>query len=399
MLLDKKIENINIDDMQSLVENSVCENKNLDYKRELHIDTDSDKKEFLADISSFANSNGGDIIFGIEEDDIEKIPTKIVGIPYENDDILIRKLEDFIRQSIQPTILNIEYKVIELADNKCILIIRIPQSLIAPHRVEYKGHNKFFTRNNKGKYQMDVNELRLSFNSGLNLEKRIEDFKMNRYYEILSNKYNKLINDLPIFVMHYIPLSALNDISHLSINDIKQAMTKTSSMALGYGYSKRITLDGVAIDYKENERSSFAIYKNNGIIEKATTNFFKKEYVVTSIHPNPVIDMINGYQILNKTISDFNEVKDYYTSVGINTPLIIACSILNAQGFTIPTRDFYDIFGKIDRDILLIDNLYVENFNDETEIILKPIFDSIYNACGYEKCPAYDDENNYIGLI
>lgn len=399
MLLDKKIESININDIQSLVENSVCENKSLDYKRELHIDTDADKREFLADISSFANSNGGEIIFGIEEDSIEKIPTKIVGIPYENDDILIRKLEDFIRQSIQPIILNIEYKVIELVDNKCILIIRIPQSLIAPHRVEYKGHNKFFTRNNKGKYQMDVNELRLSFNSGLNLEKRIEDFKMNRYYEILSNKYNKLINDSPIFVIHYIPLSALNDISHLSINDIKQAMTKANSMALGYGYSKRITLDGVAMDYKENERSSFAIYKNNGIIEKATTNFFKKEYVVTSIHPNPVIDMINGYQILNKTISDFNEVKDYYISVGINTPLIIACSILNAQGFTIPTRDWYEILGKVDRDILLIDNLYVENFNDETEIILKPIFDSIYNACGYEKCPAYNDEDNYIGLI
>lgn len=398
MLLNKKIEEITIDDIESLVNNSVCENKHLDYKRELHIDTDSDKKEFLADISSFANSNGGDIVFGIEEDNIEKVPTKIVGIPYENDDVLIRKLEDFIRQSIQPIILNIEYKVIEIADNKCILIIRVPQSLIAPHRVEYKGHNKFFTRNNKGKYQMDVNELRLSFNSGLDLEKRIDDFKMSRYYEILSNKYNKLIYDSPIFVIHYIPLSALNDTTYLSINDIKQAMNKANSMALGYGYSKRITLDGIAMDYKENERSSFALYKNNGVIEKATTNFFKKEYTVTSVYPNPVIDIINGYQILNKVISDFNEVKEYYTNVGINAPLIITCSILNAQGFTIPTRDFYDIFGKIDRDILLIDNLYVENLNDETELILKPLFDSIYNACGYEKCPAYDNNGNYIGL-
>ncbi len=398
-MLNKKMENITLDDIQTLIENGVCENKNLDYKRELHIDTDSDKKEFLADISSFANSNGGDIIFGIEEDSTEKIPTKIVGIHYENDDVLVRKLEDFIRQSIQPIILNIEYKVIKIVNNKCILIIRIPQSLIAPHRVEYKGHNKFFARNNKGKYQMDVNELRLSFNSGIDLEKRIDDFKMSRYYEILSNKYNKLIADSPIFVIHYIPLSSLNDTTRLSINDIKQAMNKANSMALGYGYSKRITLDGIAMDYKENERSSFALYKNNGIIEKATTNFFKKEYIVTSIHPNPVIDMINGYQILNKVISDFNEVKEYYITVGINTPIIIACSILNAQGFTIPTRDWYDILGKIDRDILLIDNLYVENLNDKTELILKPLFDSIYNSCGYEKCPAYDSNDNYIGLI
>mgnify|MGYP003254949027 CR=1 FL=1 len=393
------MENITLDDIQTLIENSVCENKNLDYKRELHIDTDSDKKEFLADISSFANSNGGDIIFGIEEDSAEKIPTKIVGIHYENDDVLVRKLEDFIRQSIQPIILNIEYKVIEIVNNKCILIIRIPQSLIAPHRVEYKGYNKFFTRNNKGKYQMDVNELRLSFNSGIDLEKRIEDFKMSRYYEILSNKYNKLIADSPIFVIHYIPLSSLNDTTRLSINDIRQAMNKANSMALGYGYSKRITLDGIAMDYKENERSSFALYKNNGIIEKATTNFFKKEYTVTSIHPNPVIDMINEYQILNKVISDFNEVKEYYITVGINAPIIITCAILNAQGFTIPTRDWYEILGRIDRDVLLIDNLYVENLNDKTELILKPLFDAIYNACGYESCLAYDSNGDYIGLI
>lgn len=398
MLFDKKIENINIDDIQSLIENSVCENKNLDYKRELHIDTDSDKKEFLADISSFANSNGGDIIFGIEEDDKEKIPTKLIGIHYDNDDVLIRKLEDFIRQSIQPIILNIEYKLLETSDNRCILVIRIPQSLIGPHRVEYKGNNKFFTRNNKGKYQMDVNELRLSFNSGLNLEKRIEDFKMNRYYEILSNKYKRLISDSPIFVIHYIPLSALNDTFRLSINDVKQAMNKANSMALGYGYSKRITLDGIAMDYKENNRSSFAIYKNNGIVEKATTNFFKKQYEFTSISPSKIIDFINGYQVLDKLISDFNEVKEYYNNLGISTPLIIACSILNAQGYTIPTRDWYDILGKVDRDILLIDNLYIENFNDNTETILKPIFDSIYNACGYEKCPAYDNNENYIGL-
>ena len=393
------MENITLDDIQTLIENSVCENKNLDYKRELHIDTDSDKKEFLADISSFANSNGGDIIFGIEEDSAEKIPTKIVGIHYENDDVLVRKLEDFIRQSIQPIILNIEYKVIEIVNNKCILIIRIPQSLIAPHRVEYKGYNKFFTRNNKGKYQMDVNELRLSFNSGIDLEKRIEDFKMSRYYEILSNKYNKLIADSPIFVIHYIPLSSLNDTTRLSINDIRQAMNKANSMALGYGYSKRITLDGIAMDYKENERSSFALYKNNGIIEKATTNFYKKEYTVTSIHPNPVIDMINEYQILNKVISDFNEVKEYYITVGINAPIIITCAILNAQGFTIPTRDWYEILGRIDRDVLLIDNLYVENLNDKTELILKPLFDAIYNACGYESCLAYDSNGDYIGLI
>lgn len=398
-MINKKIDDITIEDIKSLVDNSVCECKNLDYKKELHIDSDADKKEFLADISSFANATGGDIIFGIEEDDIDKIPTGIIGIPFDNEDKLIRRLEDFIRQSIQPVILNIEYKVIEIEEDRCILIIRIPQSIISPHRVEFKGHNKFFTRNNKGKYQMDVSELRIAFNSGLDLEKRIEEFKMDRYYQILSNRYNKLIDDMPIFVIHYIPLTALNNtLGCLALNEIKKEMDNVNSKALGYGYSKNITIDGVTIEYKDKERSSIATYRNNTIIEKATTNFFKKQWVVESISPSPTIDFISGYLMLEKLIADFNEVKEYYSNIGINAPIIISCSILNGVNFTIPTRDWLEVLGKIDREILCINNLYVEDFDKSTEELLKPIFDSIWNACGYEKCLAYDQNGKYIGL-
>lgn len=40
----------------------------LDYKRDLPGDKDAEKKEFLADVTSFANAGGGDIVFGIVED-------------------------------------------------------------------------------------------------------------------------------------------------------------------------------------------------------------------------------------------------------------------------------------------------------------------------------------------
>lgn len=399
-MINKKINDITVDDINSLVENSVCESKTLDYKKELHIDSDSDKKEFLADISSFANSTGGDIIFGIEEDSIDKIPTNIVGIPYENEDKLIRRIEDFIRQSIQPIILNIEYKVIELKKDNCILIIRIPQSLISPHRIEYKGHNKFFTRNNKGKYQMDVSELRIAFNSGLDLEKRIEEYKQERYYQLLSNRYKNLIDDLPIFVVHYIPISALNgnNFKLLSQTKIKNEMNNCSSKALGVGYEKNISIDSVSIRYNDGSTSAIANYKTNGIIEKGSTEFFKKQYKFTDISPNKTIDYISGYRIIDRLIKDFDEVKRFYKKVEIDTPILVCCSILNSSNYTIPTNMFHDVLNKIDRDMLYINNLYVEDFNKTTEEILKPIFDSIWNACGYERCPAYDENEKYIGL-
>ena len=312
----------------------------------------------------------------------------------------MRRIEDFIRQSIKPIILNIEYKVIEVEKGTCILIIRIPQSLISPHRVEFKGNNKFFTRNNKGKYQMDVSELRIAFNSGLDLEKRIEEYKQERYYEILSNKYKNLIDDLPIFVVHYIPISAFNgsNLNLLSQTKIKEEMNNCSSKALGRGYDKTISIDSVSIKYNLAGVSAIANYKTNGIIEKASTEFFFKQYKYTNISPNKVVDRISGQRIIETFIEDFYEVKKYYEKVEIDTPILVCCSILNSANYTIPTDMFYDVLNKIDRDMLYINNLYVENLDKPIEEILKPIFDSIWNACGYEKCPAYDENEKYVGL-
>ena len=61
---NKSISEINEADIQLLIGNEVQESKNLDYKEKLPENSDKAKKEFLADVSSFANSNGGYLIFG-----------------------------------------------------------------------------------------------------------------------------------------------------------------------------------------------------------------------------------------------------------------------------------------------------------------------------------------------
>lgn len=399
-MINKKVEDITKEDITSLIENCVCENKTLEYKRELNIETDSEKKEFLADITSFANSIGGDIIIGVEEDEKEKIPTKICGILYSNEDTLIRKLESFIRDSIQPIILNIQYHIIELEEKRCILVIRIPQSLIAPHRIEFKGSSKFFTRNNKGKYPMDVNELRLAFNSGIDLSKRIEEFKMNRYYNLISNKFNLLTSNSPILVAHYIPISAFNNSLQLfSISDIKQAIKESNSSAFGNTTRNTINIDRISMNYNQFDEKSLANFQNNGIIEKATCNLFEKDFDLPGIMPKIVVDCIFSEPLLNNIIQDFDEMKKYYTSLGITSPIIVSYAFLNAINYTIPNRRaMYHVLGKIDKEILCINDLYIDDFNKKSETILKPVFDSIWNACGYEKCPAFDNEGNYIGL-
>ena len=54
--------------IEALKTNTVSESKTLEYKSQLPGGTDAEKKEFLADISAFANTREGDFVFGVEED-------------------------------------------------------------------------------------------------------------------------------------------------------------------------------------------------------------------------------------------------------------------------------------------------------------------------------------------
>ena len=64
MSLNKPLDQIEERDLQELLAGQVSEHKTLEYKLALPGNSDSERKEFLADVSSFANAAGGDLIYG-----------------------------------------------------------------------------------------------------------------------------------------------------------------------------------------------------------------------------------------------------------------------------------------------------------------------------------------------
>ncbi len=59
------------------------EHKTIEYKRDRIGGSDRDKKEFLADVSSFANAAGGHLIIGMAEKG--GLATELVGISVDGD--------------------------------------------------------------------------------------------------------------------------------------------------------------------------------------------------------------------------------------------------------------------------------------------------------------------------
>src|SRR5271167_4288535 len=128
-MISKGLPEITEDDLLGLIANGVSEGRNIDYKRELPKGNDEDKKEFLADVSSFANTAGGDLIFGIEEE--KGLPTNIVGVQTADIDLELRRLDSVLASGISPRI-NYELRAIPLQSGNQVLIVRTQRSWLGP---------------------------------------------------------------------------------------------------------------------------------------------------------------------------------------------------------------------------------------------------------------------------
>jgi predicted HTH transcriptional regulator len=204
-MINKGLSDITENDLLSLINEGVSEGRNIDYKRDLPKGNDEDKKEFLADVSSFANTAGGDLIFGMEEE--QGLPTNVIGVHAVDMDLEVRRLDSILASGISPRIKH-ELRAIPLQSGGKVLIVRTGRSWLGPHRVVFKGHDKFYGRNSAGKYPLDVTELRTAFNLSGTTNERIRAFRTDRIIALMNNETPMVFTDTPKAILHCIPLES-----------------------------------------------------------------------------------------------------------------------------------------------------------------------------------------------
>lgn len=132
----------NLGDLQErhlaeLIELEVQERGRVEYKRDLPGAGDSERKEFLADVCSFANAGGGNLVYGVDEEN--GVPTELVGLTLEDSDGEILKLEATIRDGMDPRLVGCRSVAVPLAGGRHALVIRVPRSFSRPHAVSYRN--------------------------------------------------------------------------------------------------------------------------------------------------------------------------------------------------------------------------------------------------------------------
>jgi hypothetical protein len=171
-MIPKPFDQITRDDINLLVTNQVKENRLIEYKLQLPGPTDKDKKEFLADASSFANAAGGDLLYGVDEErdadgKTTGVSVSVPGLSGINVDQEIRRFESMMQAGIGPRIASVRIRPVEGFASGPVLLVRIPKSYSAPHMVTFQEHSRFYSRNNAGKYPLvEPEELFGCFASG-----------------------------------------------------------------------------------------------------------------------------------------------------------------------------------------------------------------------------------------
>jgi predicted HTH transcriptional regulator len=146
-------------DIQELIDEGVKESLTLDYKGSRALNTSDSRKqiELSKDVSAFANSAGGTLVYGVEEE--EQLPRRIDS-GYDPAILKREWLEQIINTQIQRRIDGLKINQIELVNSHpghVIYVISVPQSNRAPHMA---SDHRFYKRYNFQSVPMEEYEVR-----------------------------------------------------------------------------------------------------------------------------------------------------------------------------------------------------------------------------------------------
>lgn len=398
-MIYKNIDAIDFSDIQALVNNQVPEGKRLDYKQELPDNSDGKKKEFLADVLSFANTSGGDLIFGVSEKPNDALETNdtehfVCGLSEVDFDAEILRLENMIRDGISPRVVGIQTRGIQRSDSGCkVMIIRIPQSFNAPHMVTFKNLSRFYARNSAGKYQMDVDEIRIGFLAANSIIERVKEFRIERVKEISSEYGQPRLQKgeilPPRLAVHLIPLESVSSVGAIDVLPIVKEKQLSINPIHSEAYQTRYNFDGI-FAYAQGENglaTSYIQLYRNGVIEAVDTQLLKR------VNSERLIDSVQLEKTLIESIRSYLKLQN---ELGLDSPVVIAISLINVRGYGMLVPKGWAEKEVIERQSLIVQEVMIDG---EAEIheTLQSAFDSIWQACGWERSYGYLDSGEWVG--
>jgi hypothetical protein len=218
---------------------------------------------------------------------------------------------------------------------------------------------------------MDVTELKIAFNLSETITERIRRFREDRISKIFSNE-----TPVPFY------------------DNAKIVHSEKLKPMVQFGFYSRHNLDGFLTYSRDSEGKSYSYVQlfNNGIIEAVEGRYLGPRENEGNLS-------IRGIAYEIKLIESSSIYLSALKELNVELPIFIFLTFVGVKGYFMSVgQGEYKHRGEdeIDRDILLLPEVIIENYNTALEDVLKPCFDAMWNACGFPRSPSYDDAGKRI---
>jgi Schlafen, AlbA_2 len=385
-MLSARFDEITTDDILRLVQDKVAEHTTLEYKAALAIDNTEEKAEFLSDISSFANASGGDILFGITDEregaSATGVPGEVVGIILANAAAECNRIEQLIRDGIQPRLPLLQVRAFETSDHRHIILIRVGKSWLAPHMVSYANRTRFFSRNSStGKVQLDVQQIGAAFAQQRGISERLRDWRTDRISKAVSGNGPIQLSGTQL-LYHFISSAAVaaDHPSFPRMFDTNAWGTGRLLMCLSAEW-RRYNADGLLFASKkttENSQSYLQVFKE-GALE------YGDSYVFNSYGSDTIASAI----FEGKLVKTFTQALNLLEKLEVSEPVYVTLTLLGVAGRRMAMPRGWEPSPAFDRDLILCPDVLLrgaEEGEPYAETLL-PIVNSVWQAAGIEQSP------------
>lgn len=365
-----------------LVAGNADESKTLEFKSAMYSDSKDGTKEFLKDVTAFANSQGGLLLIGISEQRSEDgivSATSADGVDVSLDQFK-QKYENKLRDNCDPPLNSVNIYGVEGFPQGRVIVLDIPRSWIGPHRVRISEQSYFYLRTSSKAEPMDSREIRQSFQVADSLTERIKRWRAERV-GLISVGQGQIRNvTTGMAVVHVIPLESFTESAFIDVT--ASGLRGALPFAFEGGALPKLNFDGILSTVMPDRRkTSYSQLFRNGVFEGVTEvgNTNGPGGTIAAEHwENQTIDYVLG-------------CLTFLSRIGLSRNIIISLSLTGCHGRTL-------YMGRksneepIDRDILLLPEIELQDTSgcmDKKVVrqLLAPAFDVAYQAVGIPCSP------------
>ena len=376
--------------LAGLAANGACESRTLEFKEALQVTTDEQKIEFLSDVTALANSDGGDLVFGVRAE--KGVAAEVVGLRNFVPDDRIGTLENLLRDSVQPRVSGLQIEARKLENGNHALLVRVGRSYAAPHMVRHKGVTRFCGRNATGKYDLDVQELRSAFLGSEGMADRLKNFRLERINRLVSGRGPvKLISD-HLMVVHLLPVVSARPDMRLGTSDLERLAESDLPKPPGIGGCvSSFNMEGLLVtpSWKMGAYGGYVQVFRSGFIEAVDCQ---------TLDPNGLFGRaIPGTQWERCIVQAFPGYVRALQALNLRTPYVAGIGLLGVRGHTMAVEVGLRGGGGevLDRDHLITDEILIEDVTKPPGSLLRPLFDQIWNGFGWSRSMNYNKEGEW----